>query len=217
MGDRSSEATEPRDTEDLLEETDRLLSETGTDSETRRGDDAPARAEPSASAADPALEDANRNDGGSWLGSSAEPTDAPSGTDSADAARDVGSSRLPGVPSLPAASGYFSPKAFLALVLLTGAGLFAGATVVPIAGRIVGLFAAAFAVGLFASRRRYLEVGAAGTAVGGVSAVASNAFLAAAGSFQTVVAVGVGVGLVACLVGYYFGRDLRDGLSRDVH
>lgn len=59
-------------------------------------------------------------------------------------------------------------------------------------------------------------MGAAGTAVGGVSAVLSNAVLAIAGSTQAVLAVGVTVGLVGCLLGYYFGRDLRNGLTQDI-
>lgn len=78
------------------------------------------------------------------------------------------------------------------------------------------MFGVAFAIGLLTSKRRYLEMGAAGTAVGGVSAVLSNAVLAIAGSTQAVLAVGVTVGLVGCLLGYYFGRDLRNGLTQDI-
>ncbi|WP_076609851.1 hypothetical protein [Natronorubrum thiooxidans] len=188
MGNRSDEVTESRDTEDLLEETDQLLSGTGLEAGT---DESLASAdEPADSRADTPVD--ARSD---------EPADA---------------SRLAGLRSWLSVDSYFSPKAFLAFVLLVSTGLLAGGMMIPIAGRIVGIFGVAFLIGLLTAKRRYLEMTAAGTAVGAVSAVASNAFLAAAGSFQTVVAVGVAVGLVASLVGYYFGRDLRTGLTRDI-
>ncbi|MFA9425999.1 DUF456 domain-containing protein [Natronorubrum sp. A-ect3] len=193
MSDRSDEVTESRDTEDLLEETDRLLSDAGLES---GGDESSASAD--------RLSDTSAD-------LSAESThEMPSDDTKTD------SSRLEGVRSWLSADSYFSPRAFLAFVLLIGAGLLAGGMTIPIAGRIIGILGVAFAVGLLTSRRRYLELTAAGTTVGGVSAVASNAFLAAAGSFETVVAVGVAVGLVASLIGYYFGRDLRNGLTREV-
>ncbi len=193
MSDRSDEVTESRDSEDLLEETDRLLSDAGLES---GGDESSASAD--------RLSDTSAD-------LSAESThEMPSDDTKTD------SSRLEGVRSWLSADSYFSPRAFFAFVLLIGAGLLAGGMAIPIAGRIIGILGVAFAVGLLTSRRRYLELTAAGTTVGGVSAVASNAFLAAAGSFETVVAVGVAVGLVASLVGYYFGRDLRNGLTREV-
>ncbi|QFU84083.1 DUF456 domain-containing protein [Natronorubrum aibiense] len=187
MSNRSDEVTESRDTDDLLEETDRLLSDAGFEA---------ADAEPSPSAA------TDQSDVAAGAAHDRESTTA--------------SSRLAGLRSWLAVDTYFSPKAFVAFVLLLGAGLFAGATVIPIAGRIIGILGVAFTIGLLSSKRRYLELTAAGTAVGAVSAVASHAFLAVAGSFQAVVAVGVTVGLVASLVGYYFGRDLRDGLTREI-
>jgi len=96
------------------------------------------------------------------------------------------------------------------------AGVLAGTTVLPFAGRMIGMFAVAFIIGLFASKRRYLEMSAAGISVGGVAAVISNTVLIAVGSGQPLIAVGATVGLLASVVGYYFGRDLRDGLSQDV-
>lgn len=201
MTERSDEVTESRDTEDLLEETERLLSESGdgTDAEVpSEPEETPSRNKPSTdSAAD------------SWWRSSG---DSVASSDSSTEAS--WRSRLVPRPSL---TGYFSPKAFLTFVLLIGAGLLAGGMVIPIAGRMIGMFAVAFLVGLFTSRRRYLEMAATGTSVGAVSAVASNTFLALAGSaIEAVVAVGVTAGLVACLAGYYFGRDLRNGLVHEV-
>lgn len=111
---------------------------------------------------------------------------------------------------------YFSPKGYVALVALLGAGLLAGATLLPIAGRMIGMFITAFLIGLVASKRRYLEMTAAGISVGAITAVLNNAILAVAGSGQTLVAIGAMFGLLASIVGYYFGRDLRDGLNREI-
>ncbi|WP_137291389.1 DUF456 domain-containing protein [Natronorubrum halophilum] len=215
MSDRSDEVTESRDTEDLLEETENLLSGTGGGTETsesRTSADAEAGRSRKAGPNSP-TPDAPRGedpaDDGSWWSSSAESGEPRSDTT-------AGSSRFGRLKSWLSVDSFFSPKAFLALVLLIGSGLLAGATVLPFGGRMIGMFAVAFMIGLVTSKRRYLEVAAAGTSVGAVSAVVGNMFIAVAGSFQTVVAVGVAVGLVACLIGYYFGRDLRDGLSRDI-
>ena len=205
MSDRSDEVTESRDTEDLLAETEDLLSESGVGNDT-----APSprsRSEREAPEASPAVDDPTGDD--SWWSSD----DATQSRPDADS---TSGSRLAGLGSWLSVGNYFSPRAFLAVLLLVSAGLLAGGTVVPVGGRIAGLFGVAFAIGLFTSKRRYLEMGAAGTAAGAVSAVFSNAFLALAGSFQTVAAVGVTVGLVASLSGYYFGRDLRNGLAQDV-
>ena len=193
MSDRSDEVTESRDTEDLLEETDRLLSDASLES---GGDESSAAA--------------TRQSDSSVDLSAKSTHDVPTDDTKAD------SSRFAGLRSWLSADPYFSPRAFFAFVLVIGAGLLAGGMTIPVAGRIIGILGVAFVIGLLTSRRRYLELTAAGTAVGGVSAVASNAFLAAAGSFQTVVAVGVAVGLITSLVGYYFGRDLRNGLTRDI-
>ncbi|ELY50499.1 hypothetical protein [Natronococcus jeotgali] len=186
MSDRSDEVAEATDrgerpTDELLEETERLLSEPNAEVDADSSADASAAAPTNAGA----TEDASSR------------------------------SRLPSLPR-PSLGARFSPKGFLALVAALGVGLVAGGLAVPIAGELVGTFAVAFAIGLATSKRRYLEVGAAGAAVGGIAAVASNAVLAVAGSGRAVLAVGVAAGLVACLVGYYFGRDLRNGLFRDL-
>ncbi|OLZ41732.1 hypothetical protein A6E15_12385 [Natrinema saccharevitans] len=208
MSDRSDEVTESRDpaaTDDLLEETDRLLSESDADVGGARAAGDAAGNEPSAPIDDP-LSDSS-------FGSGTEvDRDAEPAADDGDDSR----SWLAPVTSRLSLGRYFSPKEYLALVALLGTGLLGGATVLPVAGRLIGMFAVAFFVGLVASKRRYLEVGIAGVSVGGVAAVLNNAVLAAVGSGQSLVAVGATVGLLAAVVGYYFGRDLRDGLARDV-
>lgn len=212
MSDRSDEVTESRDTDDLLAETERLLSESGVGTDpgeprtldedgSQRSADAEART-PADVPADPGSEVDTNSDSSRLSGLTSRLSNP--------------LSRLSRpAPSL-SVEDYFSPRAFFAFVLLVGTGLLAGDMTIPIAGRILGMLGVAFAVGLFTSKRRYLEMAAAGTTVGAVSALASYTIFAVAGSFQAVVAVGVTAGLVGCLVGYYFGRDLRDGLVRDL-
>ncbi len=197
MSDRSDDVTTSRDsrsTDELLEETERLLSgEQESDASPFDGATSPSPEEP----------DATADESNSWWRSS-----------SSDAAS--ADSRLGSIRSRLSISRYFSPKAFLTVVLAIGVGLLVGGFAVPIAGRIAGMFAVAFALGLASSRRRYLEVAVAGVSVGGVAAVLNHLVLAVAGSGRAVVAVGASVGLVTCLLGYYFGRDLRAGLVSDV-
>lgn len=198
MSDRSDEVTRPRDTDDLLEETEDVLSDSGSGSASfESGDSSETGSRATERRSTPtALEDDTDTDGGGLF----------SGL----------RSRFSRTASRSSLGEYFAPKPFLAFVLLFGFGLFAGGMTIPIAGRMLGLFGVAFVLGMVTSKRRYLEVGAAGTTVGALSAVSGNLYLAMAGSFQTVVAIGIAFSLLACLSGYYFGRDLRDGLFRDV-
>ena len=186
MSERSDEVTtrEPP-SDDLLEETERLLSgaEGGSDlrGSRRTPNDASAKSNKSApSASKPA-------------------------TGRAESA--LVSNRL---------TRYFSPKAFLGIVLAVGAVVTAGTLFLPLGGLLVGTLAAAFAIGLLTSNRRYLEMALAGGTVGALTTLVDNAMLAVVGSGQTLLAVGAAVGLVSCVLGYYFGRDLRDGLSREI-
>lgn len=210
MSDRSEEVIDsrersPRSTEDLLEETEELLSGSGT--ETERSSLPPERA----SERDESPATAGTGTDSRWRSSATESTPAAEETGT-----DTGPSRLSRLTPSLSIGEYFSPKAFLALVLAIGAGLLAGELVVPIGGRIVGMFTVAFAIGLVASKRRYLELTAAGVSVGAVAALANRAVLALAGSGRTIIAVGATVGLLSCVIGYYFGRDLRDGLLADI-
>ncbi|RDI72582.1 hypothetical protein [Halopelagius longus] len=120
----------------------------------------------------------------------------------------------------------FSPKSFVAVLGLSLAGLFVGGAIpiIGFVGRFLGLFAVGFAVGLLASRRRYLEVGLAGALASGLAFVLSTLtsvvapfavdFLAEYG--VAVAGIGAGAGLLASLAGHYFGRDLRNGLTQDI-
>ncbi|ELY99314.1 hypothetical protein [Natrialba asiatica] len=206
MNDRSDEVTERREspsTDDLLSETEQLLSDTGSGTG------------PDTSSGDRQGREQGAIDAGSAVGS--EPADEfsqPAKSAEPAAGRSDGS-RLAGLTDRLSPRKYFSPKAFLALALTIGAGLFVGDAVLPIAGQMIGIFATAFLVGLITSKRRYLELTAAGALAGAITPLADPVYVAL-GAGRTLIAIGLAIGLVASVAGYYFGRDLRDGLSRDV-
>ncbi|GAB7094469.1 hypothetical protein JCM30237_16210 [Halolamina litorea] len=124
----------------------------------------------------------------------------------------------------------FSIRGFLLALLVTGAGVVAGGAIggmIPFlgtVGRIVGLFAATFLLGLVRSHRQYLEVGAAGAALAALLAITSvfqGVFLPIGVEWLqqyglALGAIGAGSGAVAAVLGYYFGRDLRDGLTKSI-
>ena len=121
--------------------------------------------------------------------------------------------------------GLFSPRVFAgALVLALVAGLLGG--FVPLIGGFAGLlgvFAVAFVIGLLSSGRHYAETGLAGAAAAGITLLVTTvtslnvAFLPALrDSVPEIGVIGAGAGLLAALVGHYFGRDLREGLTADI-
>jgi len=115
------------------------------------------------------------------------------------------------------ATGWFSPKSFLVALALAAAGIFAGGAIplVGSVGGLVGVFVAGFVLGLFGGRR-YAEVGAAGAVAAGASALLDFLVLSLFGIGLPLVLVGAGAGLVAGVLGHYFGRDLKAGLTRSV-
>ena len=160
--------------------------------------------------------------------------DEPSvGTDTrSSAAGDTGSSGLTGrlgaalrAPFGAAASrltspfeGLFSIRPFLLLLVTSVAGMLLAGMVLPFGsiGGLVGIAAAAFGAGLVGERSRYVEASASGALASGVSWLLGNLVLTAVGPGVPLVAVGVGFGVLAALLGHYFGRDLRSGLTRDL-
>ncbi|NHX35428.1 MULTISPECIES: hypothetical protein [Halolamina] len=124
----------------------------------------------------------------------------------------------------------FSLRGFLLALATVVVGVVAGGAVggiVPFmgtVGRVVGVVAATFLLGLVRSRRQYLEVGVAGAAVAAVLAVTqvfSGVFLPIGVEWLqqyglALGAIGAGSGAVASLLGYYFGRDLRAGLTKSI-
>lgn len=121
----------------------------------------------------------------------------------------------------------FSVKALAAALLALGVGSVLGGFV-PIVGgslgRLAGVAAGAFLIGAVAARRRYVETALAGAGVGAGSALLSAlsvGFLPIGVQFLEqygvgLVGVGAGLGALTALVGTYFGRDLRAGLTADV-
>lgn len=112
----------------------------------------------------------------------------------------------------------FSPRAFLGALLATVGGLVAASAVVPLPGAgLLGLFLGAFTIGLVLERRHYVE----STVAGGVTLAASTlleyAVVSALGGLGVPLAAAAGgLGAVLGAVGHYFGRDLRDGLTREL-
>ena len=133
-------------------------------------------------------------------------------------------SRLPSIGGR--LGGLFSVRTFLLALVLSVVAVVAGGSIplVGVVGRLVGLFVVAFAVGLLGSERHYVEVGLAGAIASGAGFIVStltSAFFPLAvdllSEYGVVVAgVGAGVGTLAALVGHYVGRDLRDGLTREL-
>lgn len=123
-------------------------------------------------------------------------------------------------------AGLFSLKAFLLSAALIAVGVVGGGAIpiVGTLGSLGGLFVATFVVGLIASERRYLETAVAGGLIIGVSfalSLLSTGVLPVGMRFfreygLAFGGLGVGIGALLAVVGHYFGRDLRDGLARDV-
>ncbi|SFR55614.1 hypothetical protein [Halogeometricum limi] len=122
----------------------------------------------------------------------------------------------------------FSPKRFVGVFVAALLASFLGGAIplVGFVGRFLALFVVGFAVGALSHERRYLEVGLAGGLVSGLllalstltSALALAPFaLRLVTEYGLAIAgVGVGVGFLVSVVGHYFGRDLRDGLTREI-
>lgn len=142
------------------------------------------------------------------------------GTDDADASattEDDGGVLGSLVPSL---DSIFSPRTFLLRAVLLLGGAF-GAGFLPFVGGVLavalGVFGVAFLMGLAFSERRTLETAVAGGLMGGILALVRSFSIAiASGGTSRVASVGIGVGLVASLLGLYFGRDLRAGVTKEV-
>lgn len=111
-----------------------------------------------------------------------------------------------------------SPRAFLGALALAVGGLFAANTLIPLPGAgVAGVFLATFLFGLVVEERRYAETAAAGGVAVGISTIFDFALLAILGGFGISLAVvGGAVGTAIGALGTYFGRDLRDGLTRDI-
>jgi hypothetical protein len=124
-------------------------------------------------------------------------------------------SRLPSTPSVPTV---LTPRGLLLALALTVAGFLVGGAV-PLVGGVTGLLGiaiAGFGLGLL-GRGRYLELALAGAATGAVAFFFDRLVLSVVAGFAVpLTLVGGSAGLLAAVLGLYFGRDLRDGLTRSV-
>jgi hypothetical protein len=200
MSDGSKEETVEKSTDELLSETDDILSGMDAGGETGPSSDA--------SAGDASLDDAMGDlDAGT---SSRERSEAAASTSGGDAATtdDRGFRK------------YFDPtSAGIAGVLLLAGALLGGLVPIPFVGgltRLLAVGAAAFAHGLGASDSRYAETLVASGVVGAGLAVLTNPLLTFTGVGVPLLAVSTIATMVVALLGHYFGRDLRAGLTADV-
>jgi len=107
----------------------------------------------------------------------------------------------------------------LVLALVTsvvGAVLVGGAVPLGTIGTLLGIVVAAFVYGTLTDSSRYFEFAVAGGAVAGVSSLLGNLTLSLLGPGAPILAVGIVAGALSGILGHYFGRDLRDGLTRDL-
>lgn len=87
---------------------------------------------------------------------------------------------------------------------------------VGLLGNLLGIGVAGFAYGVGSDNSRYLELLLAGAAVGGGSALLGNLLVITFGSMTGLLGLGLLGGGLAAVLGHYFGRDFRDGLTREV-
>lgn len=115
----------------------------------------------------------------------------------------------------------FSPRYFLVSLVLIAVGLFIP-SFIPIVSALpgvglIGAFLAAFALGAFSSEQQYLETGVAGAVAVGASIFSKFLFVSmVSNSGIQIAAVGAAVGGIVTVLGYYFGQDFRDGLTREI-
>ncbi|WP_227133515.1 hypothetical protein [Halorubellus salinus] len=204
MSDGSKEETVEKSTDELLSETDDILS--GMDDAGSGG----AGTSGDASASDAALDDAMADlDAGSRSRERSAQQGSAASADAAAATDDRGFRK------------YFDPKSAGISAVLVFAGAMAGGLIpIPFVGglaRLLGVGVGAFAHGLGASDSRYAETLVASGVVGFlVALVTTNMFVTLSGIGVPILAVSTVATMLVALLGHYFGRDLRAGLTADV-
>lgn len=112
---------------------------------------------------------------------------------------------------------YFAPKLFLVVFAVLAVLGQLGSMFVPLVGGPLGVFVGAFTVGLVSGKRRYGESAVAGGLVGALGVLFGNLTLATVtGSMLTLTGIGAAAGIVLAVLGVYFGRDLRVGLTQEI-
>lgn len=116
----------------------------------------------------------------------------------------------------------FSPKAYLLILTTAALGVVLGRALIPfpiasgIAG-LAGITMGSFVIGVTGGPRRYLEAATAGATAAGLAALLEFVSLPIAGLLGfPLVTIGIIAGALAAGIGLYFGRDLHNGLTRDL-
>ncbi|PSQ30709.1 hypothetical protein BRD20_03800 [Halobacteriales archaeon SW_8_65_20] len=114
----------------------------------------------------------------------------------------------------------FSGRSLLLAVVAALAGSVLVGTIPFVPGSVatlVGLALGGFLLGVVQSTASYLEMALAGGAAAALSLVSDLLLFSAAGTAGSIVAGGsVIAGVLVGVVGHYFGRDLRNGLTRSL-
>jgi len=114
----------------------------------------------------------------------------------------------------------FSGRSLLLAVVATLAGSVLVGMIPFVPGSVatlVGLALGGFLLGLVRPTASYLEMALAGVGAALLSLVSDLLLFSAAGTAGSIVAGGgVVAGILVGVVGHYFGRDLRDGLTRSL-
>ncbi|MDS0259668.1 hypothetical protein NDI56_09720 [Haloarcula sp. S1CR25-12] len=113
---------------------------------------------------------------------------------------------------------YFSVRALLVAFGAIGIGMTLGSLIpiVPFTA-FAGIPVGSFLHGLLDSERRYAETAVAGGLLSGLAVVTSLLPMLLAGLDGTrLFVIAAAAGMVLAVLGHYFGRDLRDGLTRDL-
>lgn len=120
------------------------------------------------------------------------------------------------------ASQIFSPRRFLVSLVLIAVGLFI-TSLIPIISSIpatglIGVFAAAFLLGALNDEQWYPEIGVASAVASGVSVFSSNLLVITVANRYGIgiVVAGVVASVIVALLGHYFGRDLRGGMTKEI-
>ncbi|MDG5776374.1 hypothetical protein VB773_07885 [Haloarculaceae archaeon H-GB2-1] len=111
-----------------------------------------------------------------------------------------------------------SLSSFLLTLALVVVGMVGTGTLVPFVPftGLLGVFAAGFGLGALSDRQRYVSLAVAGALAVGVGTLFDYLVISLLGVGLPLVAVGAGAGAVAAVLGHYFGRDLRDGLTEEL-
>jgi hypothetical protein len=115
---------------------------------------------------------------------------------------------------------FFSLRALVGSFVAVALGMGVGGVIplIPFTG-VLGIALGGFVYGLLSKRGRYIEIALAGGTVAGLAI--GLQFLPRALVFEgfdgtRLFAIAAGIGLLLAVVGHYFGRDLRDGLTQDL-